>query len=280
MTTSKTEITADIPVLGSLIQVSNNETVTAEIENQNNLLALNAIILAYNWIIDSGVELTGTNIFTAAQTFSAGLKAGTIDPLTTNGDIILNVGSGGLYNSSMTTTTKYLTQAEVSALITSGSSVVDGVVGDITIAGSGATYTLTSGDAGNLDSGTLLDARLSSNAMLLDTAQEYTATKNFNMTTLTDATNIAWDLAANQVSTVTLAGNRTLSNPTNKVAGATYLLIVNQDGTGSRTLAYGSEYKWVGGAVPTLTTTASAIDVLTFICDGTNMLGVSALAFS
>ena len=112
-------------------------------------------------------------------------------------------------------------------------------------------------------------------------AREYTKTQNFNMTTLSDGANISWDLSQNQVATVTLAGNRTLDAPSNQVAGATYILIVKQDGTGSRTLnTSASAYKFPGGTEPTLTTTASATDILTFVSDGTSMHGVAQLAFA
>ena len=66
----------------------------------------------------------------------------------------------------------------------------------------------------------------------LKTAQEFTATQNFNATTLTDASTIAWDTSANQVTSVTLGGNRTFGAPTNQVDGAAYVLIIKQDGTG------------------------------------------------
>jgi len=114
-----------------------------------------------------------------------------------------------------------------------------------------------------------------------DTAKEWTKTQNFNATTLTDGASIAWDLESNQVCSVTLGGNRTLANPTNMVDGATYILIVKQDGTGTRTLAYGTAYKWEGGTAPTLTTTATTgIDILTFVSDGSSMFGVAAQDFS
>jgi len=102
----------------------------------------------------------------------------------------------------------------------------------------------------------------------------------FALKTLTDAATISWDVAANQVARVTLAGNRTLSNPTGAVAGATYLLIVKQDATGSRTLAFGTNYKFPGGSAPAMSTTANATDVLSFVFDGTNMLGVAQKNFS
>ena len=90
---------------------------------------------------------------------------------------------------------------------------------------------------------------------------------------LTDGATISWNVASGAFATVTLGGNRTLANPTNLVAGASYAIKITQDGTGSRTLAYGSVYKWVGGVAPTLSTAASTVDIITFISDGTNMYG-------
>jgi len=117
--------------------------------------------------------------------------------------------------------------------------------------------------------------------VLTATAREYTKTQNFNMTTLSDGANISWDLSQNQVAVVTLAGNRTLDAPSNQVAGATYILIVKQDGTGSRTLnTSASAYKFPGGTEPTLSTGANAVDILTFVSDGSSMLGVAQLNFS
>ena len=108
----------------------------------------------------------------------------------------------------------------------------------------------------------------------LKTAQEFTKTQNFNATTLTDASTIAWDASSNQVAKVTLGGNRTLGAATNQVDGAVYVLSVIQDGSGSRTLSFNSNYKFTGGEAPTLTTTASAIDVLVFLSNGSNMLEI------
>jgi len=118
------------------------------------------------------------------------------------------------------------------------------------------------------------------NTAKLNVAQEYTKAQNFDATTLTDAATIAWDLSANQVAKVTLEDNRTLGAPTNKRDGGTYILRVIQDGTGSRTLAYNAVFKFPGGTAPTLSTGAGAIDILTFISDGTNMYGVCQLEFS
>jgi len=98
----------------------------------------------------------------------------------------------------------------------------------------------------------------------------------FDPQTLVDGANIAWDLADGGSAEVTLAGNRTLDNPTNMVDGAIYRLRVIQDGTGTRTLAYGAGYLWPGGVAPTLTATAGAVDILLWWTDGTDMYCIGA----
>lgn len=131
-----------------------------------------------------------------------------------------------------------------------------------------------------VNNGAITSAKVDTTGVaVLGTAQSFTTAHGFAVTTLTDGANIAWDLAANQVARVTLGGNRTLSNPTNKVEGNVYVLIVKQDSTGGRTLSFSSDYKFAGGTAPTITTTASKADVLTFVCEGTNLLGVASQSF-
>jgi hypothetical protein len=118
-----------------------------------------------------------------------------------------------------------------------------------------------------------------SEVAVLNTPQEYTRTHNFNCTTLTDGATINWDLSQNQVAKVTLAGNRTIANPTNKVEGATYILVIIQDGTGSRTVTWGSDYKFPSSNTPTLTTNANRADVFSFICINNVLFGSASLNF-
>ena len=82
---------------------------------------------------------------------------------------------------------------------------------------------------------------------------------------LTDATSIATNLALSNNYSVTLAGNRTLANPTNTVAGQSGSIFITQDGTGSRTLAYGTNFKFAGGTAPTLSTAAASVDRLDYV---------------
>jgi hypothetical protein len=83
---------------------------------------------------------------------------------------------------------------------------------------------------------------------------------------LTDAETVAvdWDNAINF--SLTLGGNRTLGNPTNGQPGTWRTFIITQDGTGSRTLAFGDQYHFEGGTTPTLSTAIGAVDVLSVLC--------------
>jgi hypothetical protein len=91
--------------------------------------------------------------------------------------------------------------------------------------------------------------------------------------TLTDAANIAWNLDSGSLAQVTLGGARNLSAPTNQRQGGTYTLIVKQDGSGNRTLTFDATYKFPYGGDPLITTASNAVDIVTFISDGTSMYG-------
>ena len=95
-----------------------------------------------------------------------------------------------------------------------------------------------------------------------DVAQMFGASQGVTPVGLTDGATIATDGALSNIFTVTLAGNRTLSNPTNLVAGKYYTWVITQDATGTRTLAFGSGFKFPGGTAPTLTTAANSVDII------------------
>ena len=107
-----------------------------------------------------------------------------------------------------------------------------------------------------------------------DVAQNFTAAQRGSYVTLTDAATVAIDLSLGNHFQVTLAGNRTLGAPTNVVAGQSGVIRVVQDGTGSRTLAYNSVFKFPGGTAPTLTTTANAVDLLAFHVESATRIAV------
>ena len=69
---------------------------------------------------------------------------------------------------------------------------------------------------------------------------------------------------ANNFST-TLTGNVTFANPSNISAGQSGVIFITQDGTGSRTAAFGSYWDFSEGTAPTLSTGANAVDMIAWI---------------
>ena len=99
----------------------------------------------------------------------------------------------------------------------------------------------------------------------IDTAQTFTKGQRGEITALTDGATITPDFSDSNNFSVTLAGNRTLANPTNLVAGQSGSIFITQDGTGSRTLAYGSYWDFAGGTAPVLSTAANSVDRIDYI---------------
>ena len=125
------------------------------------------------------------------------------------------------------------------------------------------TVTIPAG-ASIADIGTTIQA-FDADTAKTDTAQTFTAAQRGTIGTLTDGATITPDFATANNFTVTLAGNRTIANPTNLTAGQSGSIFIVQDGTGSRTAAWGSYWDFAAGTAPTLTTTASAVDRVDYV---------------
>jgi len=113
--------------------------------------------------------------------------------------------------------------------------------------------------------GALANATAGTDYAGIDTAQTFTKGQRGEITVLTDGATITPDLADSNNFSVTLGGNRTLANPSNITAGQSGSIFITQDGTGSRTLAYGSNFDFAGGTAPTLSTTAAAVDRIDYV---------------
>ena len=112
----------------------------------------------------------------------------------------------------------------------------------------------------------------------LAVAQSFTKAQRGTVVALTDGATIAVDLSLSNNFSVTLGGNRTLGDPTNVTAGQSGVIVVTQDGTGSRTLAYaGTKYKFAGATAPVLTTTGGAVDILAYYCESATRITVTSL---
>lgn len=78
------------------------------------------------------------------------------------------------------------------------------------------------------------------------------------------ASTISLDLNTGINFSITLTGNTVLANPTNAKVGQTGIIYVAQDGTGGRTLSFGSNYKFPNGTAPLPDTTASYVNIYNY----------------
>jgi len=86
-----------------------------------------------------------------------------------------------------------------------------------------------------------------------------------NINTEADAATITFDMDQSNVHVVTLGDNRTLA-VSNVDVGQKFLVRLQQDSTGSRTVTWWSNIQWAeGGTEPTLTTTADKADLFGFL---------------
>ena len=210
------------------------------------------------------------------------------DPETRYGDAITTLESDvlGLDTSKLSVTTAastYQTQAGMSSYLTTSAAgstyaplASPTFTGTVTIpAGASISGYLATGTIGTSVQGYDADTAKT------DVAQSFTAAQRGSITALTDAATIAVDFADSNNFSVALGGGRTLGNPTNQVAGQSGSLFVVQDGSGSRTLAYSSDWEFAGGTAPTLSTAASAVDRIDYIVRASgNIHAVFTAAYS
>lgn len=87
---------------------------------------------------------------------------------------------------------------------------------------------------------------------------------------------IDWTLSNKQKSTLTANCTFTFTAPPGPCS---LVLKLVQDATGSRTVTWPAAVHWSGGTAPTLTTTASRVDIICFYYDGSTYFGTSSLNY-
>ena len=91
---------------------------------------------------------------------------------------------------------------------------------------------------------------------------------------------IVLDFSAGNNFEFTLVDSSTLGAPISPSGGQCGAITVRQDETGSRTLAYSGGWQFAGGTAPTLTTTASGVDVLSYyVTSPTEIQTIASLDF-
>jgi hypothetical protein len=139
----------------------------------------------------------------------------------------------------------------------------------------GADITSGTVDIAYLPEATTAQFRANTADKVLSTDQVWAAAA---FVTLTDAATIAVDMSAGINFTVTLGGNRTLGAPSNTKAGQAGTILVYQDGTGGRTLAFNAVYKFASGSAFSIDTTASRLSVLSYLVIDSSNIVLSGLA--
>ena len=201
-----------------------------------------------------GINVTGViTATTLNQVVSGIITATTFDGNlqgNVNGNVTGNATSAtvanGLGASSSVNTTGIITASSFSGDVTGNASSATNLTG------AGSTAQVLGVNTGSLN-GTKLYLSGNSAAEIVTLADGALITPNFS-----NGNNFV----------VTLGGNRTLVNPTGVTTGQSGVIIVKQDGTGSRTLGIQSHYHFTGGTAPTFTTTANAVDVIGYVAYG------------
>ena len=164
-------------------------------------------------------------------------------------------------------------QLNVMASVTSSAAelnVLDGIPAGLTATELGYSDGVTSAIQ------TQMDTKTASTAV-----NNWTAGQSGEITALVSAATITIDMADSNNFSVTLAHNATFANPSNDTAGQSGSIFITQDGTGSRTASWGTDWEFAGGTAPTLTTTAAASDRIDYVIkSGTSIQAVATLALA
>jgi hypothetical protein len=161
-----------------------------------------------------------------------------------------------------------------------GTGVANNAASTITISGNfGTTLTVTATTAITLPTTGTLATLAGAEGLTNKTLTNPTVTNYVESVVAIGNSSTAQTLSltSGTVQTCTLTGNCTFTMPT-ATAGKSFILILST-GAGSFTGTFTS-VKWPNNTAPTITTTASRWDILTFVADGTNWYGNIAQAYA
>lgn len=198
----------------------------------------------------------------------------------------INIGAGTVTITPTTSTvngnaTQVLTTGQSAYFISDGTNWVAflGVGGGGS--GSGTVNSGTSGQFAYYASSTNVvsgnSTYTTSTVPLLNAVNTFTAGNAVTPATVTISTaTFTPNLATSNNHNITLVHAScpcTLANPTNIVAGESGVIVVNQSATGSDFInTYGTDYVFTNNAAPTLSTTASAVDMFSYyVVDSTHI---------
>ena len=234
---------------------SNNSFNTTETDG----LADETDVVAYQWWVDTLNSLLKIRNSANDDWVTVG------DPSVTNLGLLTTTSAASTYMAlAGGTFTGEVTLNESASLVFEGATA-DGFETTLAVTDPTADRTFTLPDATTTAAG-------------LAVAQTFTKAQRGSITTLTSATTVTPDFAAANNFTLTLGHNITLANPSNLTAGQSGAIFLVQDSTGSRTASFGSYWDFQDGVAPTLTTTASAVDLLVYVVRSTTSIHAQLLS--
>lgn len=209
------------------------------------------------------VDVTTSNLVVGVSTITGGV---TTKILYDNAGILGEYTISGSGNVAMTTSPTFVTPA----LGTPASGVLTNATGlpiaGITGLGTNVATSLASGMATAAD-------RLAGTAnKIIEGSTIY-----LPETTVTYGTTTAFDFSLFLQAKVTLTGDITTMNTSNVTAGRSGTIAFIQDGSGNHTTVWASVFKFAGGTAPTLTTTAAAVDILSYSCRTTTFCSANLI---
>jgi len=146
---------------------------------------------------------------------------------------------------------------------------LEGNTGIGTITGLG-TYKLAVGGDINFTGNLYKNGSLFQSGVLLNANNQFTKAQRVTVATLADAPTITPDFTASNYFYLNLKGNRTIDNPSSMAAGQTGVIEIKQANTGSKTLSWGSQWKFPSNTAPILTATVGRSDLVSyFVSNGT-----------
>ena len=257
--TTATTLQTARTINGTSFNGSANITITA---NTTNTLTLGSYL--------TGTSFNGSSAVTAAVDATSANTASKVVARDASGNFSAGTITAAL-SGNATTATTLQTARTIQGVSFNGSANITVVTAGTGISVSGTAVTNTGVTSVNGSTGAI------SNIAVTNSAQTFTAAQRGTVSALTDGATITPDFATANNFSVTLGGNRTLANPSNITAGQSGVIIVTQDGTGSRTLSFGSYWKFPAGTAPTLTTTASKVDAIVYYCESTTRISAQAI---
>ena len=208
---------------------------------------------------------------------TAGADATTADIApSTNRNYVTDVQAGVISNTSGINTGDETTSSIKSKLgITtlSGSNTGDQVLPTLVSLGAVPTSRVITINGTGLDLSSDRSYTINTGLTLTDLESSNVKAQTFQLTqptAINSTTTTTLDLSTGNLLELVLTGPTTLAFSNPKIG--TYIIKVKQDGTGGRTLTFPS-MKWSDAAVPSITTAANAIDLITLIYDGTHYYG-------